>query len=541
MKRLKKLTSIVASLMVASSFCFSTTQVKAAVDTNNDDWLHCKGDKILDKNGNEVWLTGANWFGFNCSENVVHGSWYDVKNLMKSIADRGIGLIRIPISSELLCSWMNGTPNPTSSVSADNSPYHTINADFYDPATKGTKDSMQIFDIMMGYCKELGIKVMVDVHSPHADNSGHTYPLWYGLETKTAGVITTDKWIDSLTWLVDKYKNDDTILAVDLKNEPHGKRNYKAEIPTDMAKWDDSTDENNWKYAAEKCSKSVLAANPNILVMIEGVEQTPKYDKGFTYATPDIWQSSDADSPYVRGWWGGVLSGVKKYPINLGDLNSQVVYSPHDYGPSVYNQVWFDKDFTRQTLLDDYWYNAWAFIDDQGIAPLLIGEWGGHMDGGKNQKWMELLRDYMIEKRINHTFWCINPNSGDTGGLIGYDWTTWDEAKYGLLKPALWQDKGKFIGLDHQVKLGSNGMSLNEYFNLTPTDPTDPTNPTEPIVLPGDVNGDKVVNAMDYAILKKYLLNGSSVTINQANSDLNGDSKVNAIDFAKLKLLLLSK
>lgn len=150
----------------------------------------------------------------------------------------------------------------------------------------------------------------------------------------------------------------------------------------------------------------------------------------------------------------------------------------------------------------------------------------------------------MIEKRINHTFWCINPNSGDTGGLIGYDWTTWDEAKYGLLKPALWQDKGKFIGLDHQVKLGSNGMSLNEYFNLTPTDPTDPTdptNPTEPIVLPGDVNGDKVVNAMDYAILKKYLLNGSSVTINQANSDLNGDSKVNAIDFAKLKLLLLSK
>jgi hypothetical protein len=55
---------------------------------------------------------------------------------------------------------------------------------------------MEIFDIIMGYCKELGIKVMIDVHSPDANNSGHMYELWYGL----AG-ITTDKWIDSLVWL----------------------------------------------------------------------------------------------------------------------------------------------------------------------------------------------------------------------------------------------------------------------------------------------------------------------------------------------------
>ena len=61
---------------------------------NNDDWLHARGNKIYDKYGNEVWLTGANWFGFNCSENVFHGAWYDIKTILTDIADRGIGLLQ---------------------------------------------------------------------------------------------------------------------------------------------------------------------------------------------------------------------------------------------------------------------------------------------------------------------------------------------------------------------------------------------------------------------------------------------------------------
>jgi len=152
-----------------------------------------------------------------------------------------------------------------------------------------------------------------------------------------------------------------------------------------LAKWDNSTDENNWKYAAETCAKAILEVNPKVLIVIEGVEQYPKTEKGYTYDTPDIWGATGDASPWYSAWWGGNLRGVKDYPIDLGPLNSQIVYSPHDYGPSVYAQPWFEKDFTMQTLLDDYWYDTWAYIHDQGIAPILIGEWGGHMDGGKNQ------------------------------------------------------------------------------------------------------------------------------------------------------------
>jgi len=563
MKIGKKIVAFTAALTIATGcFISSNTGLKVqAVDTNNDDWLHCRGNKIYDMYGNEVWLTGANWFGFNCSENVFHGAWYDVKKILTDIANRGINFLRVPISTELLYSWMKGKPNKVSSVTASNNPSFTLNPDFYDPETDGPKNSMEIFDIIMGYCKELGIKVMIDVHSPDANNSGHNYELWYGKATETAGVVTTQMWIDTLVWLTEKYKNDDTILAIDLKNEPHGKRGYTGnKCPSDIAKWDNSKDENNWKYAAERCAKAILDVNPNMLIVIEGVEQYPKTEKGYTYDTPDIWGATGDASPWYSAWWGGNLRGVKDYPIDLGPLNSQIVYSPHDYGPSVYAQPWFEKNFTMQTLLDDYWYDTWAYIHDQNIAPLLIGEWGGHMDGGKNQKWMELLRDYIVQNRIHHTFWCINPNSGDTGGLVGNDWSTWDEAKYGLLKKALWQtNDGKFIGLDHQIPLGKNGISLGDYYNTpqvptpTPTrvNTTTPTptpvsnvtpTPTADIVK-GDINGDGRFDSLDFATLRVYLVTGRvpSYTYWQIAGDVNGDGDVNSLDFGHMRKTLLGK
>ena len=473
----------------------NTSPAAAAADDCNDDWLHAEGSRLYDKNGNQVWLTGANWFGLNCSENIPHGLYArDVDDLLQSVADHGINIIRFPISTELLLSWMDGEPLPVSSVQASYNPpkdivgedgtvtkagtYGNINKDFVGEDGKTVKNSMEIFDIIMQKCKEHGIKALIDVHSPASHNSGHNYALGSYNENAddASGMavghfsnepITWDDWKDSITWLAEKYANDDTILAYDLKNEPHGKRGYKgSDCPDKIAKWDDSTDLNNWKYSAEQCANSILAVNPNALILVEGVEQYPKTEQGYTYDTPDIWDAPADKSPWYPAWWGGNLRGVKDNPVVPESGTSQIVYSPHDYGKSVYNQTWFQKDFTTQTLLDDYWYDTWAYINDQDIAPLLIGEWGGHMDSGDNQKWMELLRDYMIDNHINHTFWCLNPNSGDTGGLLDSQCGEWDKDNYELFELSLWQtlDSGKYIGLDHKTALGANGLSLDDFY-----------------------------------------------------------------------------
>lgn len=570
MKLLKKLAAGVTALTLCAGM-FSAFPVNA-VDTNNDDWLHAVGSRLYDKDGNEVWLTGANWFGFNCSENCAHYLWSaDVDEVLSSVADHGINVIRFPISTELLLSWKNGTPNPVSSVSANTDPAFTINPDFCEADGKTLKNSMEIFDIIMQKCKKYGIKAFIDIHSPHADNSGHNYNLWYGKETADGTMVTTEIWIETLTWLAEKYSNDDTLIGYDLKNEPHG----KGQEGSDAAKWDGSKDENNWAYAATQCADSILAVNPNALIFIEGVEQSLKRP-----GTSDYWGMPDSltDSPYIPAWWGGNLRGVRDYPIKPESGTSQIVYSPHDYGPSVFAQTWFEKDFTTQTLLDDYWYDTWAYVNAEDIAPLLIGEWGGHMDGDKNQKWMELLRDYMIAHHINHTFWCLNTNSGDTGGLwtsLGFTAASgtsieWDADKYGLMEEALWQTSksGKYIGLDHETPLGENGtgITVSEYYasyadsegsNLDAggkTDPVDPqipptetpadteapkdteapqdtTEQTVPAdIIYGDVDDDGKVKLSDVVALNLYLLNLNDLDVDalkRGDVDLDGSTAPN--------------
>ena len=575
--------AVMAAAVLASSALTVSSAFKSvkAVDTNNDDWLHAEGSRLYDKNGNEVWLTGANWFGFNCTENCAHGLYAtDVDEFLSTVADHGINLIRLPISTELLVSWQEGKPLASKSVNAANDEYTKINPDFCESDGKTLKNSMEIFDVIMCKMKKYGLKVMIDVHSPASHNSGHNYNLWYYSSDASDGdtmaigeyskePITWDMWKDSITWLADKYGNDDTIIGYDLKNEPHGKRGYSGtSCPKDIAKWDDSTDLNNWAYSATECANSVLKVNPNALIFIEGVEQYPKTEKGYTYDTADIWGASGDASPWYGAWWGGNLRGVKDYPITPDSGTSQIVYSPHDYGPSVYNQTWFAKDFTTQTLLDDYWYDTWAYINDQNIAPLLIGEWGGHMDGAENQKWMTLLRDYMIDNHINHTFWCLNPNSGDTGGLLGYDFKTWDDEKYSLLEPALWQTAktGKFISLDHEQALGVNGtgISVSEYYenyaksegsNLavgnggSSVEPAtkDPSATTETVKedILGDVNSDDKINVSDVVcltrwILKSYDKKDDKIIFTKERADMDEDGKVNVIDLAILKNKVLN-
>ena len=58
-------------------------------------------------------------------------------------------------------------------------------------------------------------------------------------------------------------------------------------------------------------------------------------------------------------------------------------------------------------------------------------------------------------------------------------------------------------------------------------------------VLPGDLNGDGRVNALDLIRLKKHLLGENVVLF--CSADLNGDGQVNALDLIRFKKYLLSE
>ena len=410
-----------------------STAAKDVPKPTTDDWLTTKGSKIVDKDGREVWLTGCNWFGYNTGTNCFDGLWAcDLDSSLSAIADHGFNLLRIPISTELVNNWEDGNYPTANYNNATNSYLNGMN-------------SLEIFDYVVGQCRANGLKIMMDFHCAVTDSMGHMKPLWVD------GNITENDYFRALSWIAERYKNDDTIVAIDLENEPHGKPN---ESP--RAKWDNSKDSDNWKYIAEQAAGKVLDKNPNLLVMVEGIEIYPTD----TAKNGNFASQNSAD--YYYNWWGGNLRGVADNPVNLGKHQKQLVYSPHDYGPAVYQQPWFQGSYDYNSLQKDCWYDNWFYIQDKNIAPLLIGEWGGYMTE-PNLTWMTYLRKYIKENKINHTFWCFNSNSGDTGGLVLDDFTTWDNEKYEFVKDVLWQKDGKFVSLDHEIPLGANGISLSQY------------------------------------------------------------------------------
>lgn len=395
-----------------------------------DDWLHTDGNKIYDKDGKEVWLTGVNWFGYNTGTNTFDGLWTSVMtDSVKGIADHGFNLIRVPFSAELINLWADGEYPTANYNNAYNSELNSMN-------------SLEIFDYFLKLAEENGLKVMIDIHSAETNASGHTVNLWY-----TEKVSVKDYYA-ALEWMAERYKDNDTVIAYDLKNEPHGKPNEGDSA----AKWDDSDDPNNWKHVAETAASKILAKNPNVLIMVEGTETYPKKKGNY--------DSQNSDDYYFN-WWGGNLRGVKDYPIDLGKHSDKLVYSPHDYGPAVYAQPWFEDGYNYDSLMEDCWRDNWFYIYENNTAPLLIGEWGGFMTE-PNLTWMTHMRTLISKYHLHHTFWCYNANSGDTGGLVKDDFTTWDEEKYDFVKKVLWQENGKFVGLDHAIPLGENGITLTK-------------------------------------------------------------------------------
>ena len=490
-KRMNCLLMIIT--MIAS---FMMPSMAFATDDSNDDYLHTNGKQIFDAYGNEVRLTGVAWFGYETPNNSYHGLWANtLDDILSKVADNGFNLLRVPMSVQLVNEWRQGNYPEADSIN-----------EYINPDLEGAS-SLDILDKSIAVCKEKGIKVMLDMH--RVVNTGQSN-VWY------TDKYSAQDYEECWKWLANHYKNDDTVIAMDLFNEPHGMA-YRGE---EYAKWDESTDSNNWKYEAEKVGKEILDINPNLLIMVEGIETYPT--EGNDYSTKD-------KSKYYGTWWGGNIRGAKDHPITIENHPNQVVYSPHDYGPGVSNQSWFEGGFTKESLLNETWRPNWFYIQEDNIAPLLIGEWGGRMDGSKNQQWMEDIADFIEENNINHTFWCMNPNSGDTGGILEYDFKTVDTAKMDLVRPTLWQDKesGKFIGLDHEVNLGSNGTHVA--YGESNVDPE---------VNLGDVNNDGDIDAMDYITLQKYIMD-PSIQINDENSDVNGDERINTADLFKLRILIL--
>ena len=360
-------------------------------------YLTAKGSNLYNDKGEVVRLTGVNWFGFETTNMFPHGLWArDYHGILNQIAQMGFNCIRIPYSNDMLRD--DATPGEPSFFGED--PFFPRDKTQFNVELTGCTP-LQMLDEIIRYAGVLGLTVVLDNHSREHD--GYMNELvWYTDKT------SEQQWIDDWVMLAQRYKNNPTVIGFDLENEPHGKTTSGG------ATWGTGNIATDWNTAAQKCGNAILAVNPDVLIIIEGVEQ---------YGS-------------TMYWWGSNMRGVKKQPIVLSHPE-KLVYSPHEYGPEVHQQPWFFESGFPDNMTK-IWDDAFGFIAKENIAPILIGEFGiSNMNSyeGKAGIWFEKFIEYMKTIGCSWTFWALNPNSGDTGGLLDNDWTSTVDWKVDHVNP----------------------------------------------------------------------------------------------------------
>jgi len=112
-------------------------------------YWHTSGNRIVDSNGQQVRIAGINWYGFETTDQVVHGLWsQDYHTILKAIKNNGYNVIRLPYSNQMvespvvpsIISFSNGSP---------------INTDL-----RGL-NSLEVMDKVISAAGSLGLRVIV--------------------------------------------------------------------------------------------------------------------------------------------------------------------------------------------------------------------------------------------------------------------------------------------------------------------------------------------------------------------------------------------
>jgi aryl-phospho-beta-D-glucosidase BglC (GH1 family) len=327
----------------------------------------------------------VNWYGFENQHQVVQGLWIqDYHAIINAIKSNGYNTIRLPFSNQMV-----ETP-----IIPDDIQYNlgnrSINADL-----QGL-NSLQIMDKVVEYAGQIGLHIILDNHRSSAAPGGTESYFWY------TDSYHESNWIADWQTLATRYLNNPTIIGMDLRNEPHGAH-------LGGACWGcgdlNGAPKRDWQLAAQRGGNAVLSINPHLLIFVEGVD---------CYSNDCTWD-------------GGNLEGVNDHPVQLSVLN-QLVYSVHEYGPSLYQQPWFSG--ASYSSLADHYTKFWGYVSQWGIAPVWVGEFGAanndafnnpidlqNTASGSEGQWFQSMIKYLHDNAsISWTYWAIDGEDRD--GLL---------------------------------------------------------------------------------------------------------------------------
>ncbi|MEV0182110.1 cellulase family glycosylhydrolase [Streptomyces sp. NPDC050625] len=421
-------TATVLTLLATTPTALAATPEPPATRTSisaADTWqppLSTRGRYIVDAQGNRFRLRSANWDG-------AQGSWtgsgsvtdpashhagqnsygiplgLDRAPLPALLADfhaLGINSIRLPFSNEMIHST---TPVPDTAVTAN-------------PQLRG-KTPLQVYDAVVAALTQDGFAVVLNNHT-------NTSRWCCGIDgnERWNSSQSTQQWADDWVFMAHRYAADSRVVGADLYNE----------VRRDV--WDDpnwgSGDGHDWFAAAQLAADRILTeANPNLLIIVEGINWTGVPVDGLPHDRP-------------------TLTPVRTLSHTLVDAH-KLVYSAHFYGytgprHSGATGLGETHDARYQDLTRDQLYQVLAdqafFVTTEGqhyTAPVWISEFGigAGETGTAARTWFGNITDYFADHDTDFAYWPLVGWEGhDDWALLRYDSAG---RRYGILDQGDWR------------------------------------------------------------------------------------------------------
>jgi endoglucanase len=341
--------------------------------------LHTSDRWILDANGKRFKLASVSWYGAEEQDYVPAGlERADRRDIAKLIRVMGFNSVRIPWSNEMF----ELNPVVADAVIAKN------------PDLAGGR-ALDVLDAVIAALAHEGLVVILDNHVSRAD--------WCCNDTDGNGLWYTNGYPEA-SWLADwkaitaRYQSQPAVVGAELRNEL---RAAQGKTPV----WGGNDPALDWHAAAERGGNAVLGVNPDLLIVVQGMN----------YA-------ADLAGPYTL-------------PVKLA-VDHRLVYAAHDY-------AWFHNNLSTYADLKTALGDAWGYLLVQNkpyTAPVWVSEFGTcHTDSTcvsaatGSGFWFVGFRQYLTEADIDWAYWALNGTQAkgtgrtfgaeDTYGVLDTSWS----------------------------------------------------------------------------------------------------------------------
>lgn len=252
----------------------------------------------------------------------------------------------------------------------------------------------------------------------------------------------------------------------------------------------------------------------------------PSYHLPAFYELWALWAKNSSD----RATWSKIASTSREF-------FKKSTHSTTGLNPDYANFDGTPKDVSWSSGHADFRYDAWRVASNICVdyAWWQKDAWASTTFAPKLQSFFK--KEGVTSHGSNYTLSGSRLNNDHSPGLIAMNAVTAMATDASTAKPfvdELWNTavpSGQYRYYDGMLyMLGM--LHISGSFKIWGTEPT---------FMCGDVNQDSVIDALDSAVLKSYLLGKTTTLPSMQAADTNADSSVDAIDFAILQQYLLGK